>query len=344
MCGRDNCDLKSGGRWDETDDCCERRCSPSRPCDEGQGHCEADADCARPGWARCGDNLCLNSQYFPVAQYPNNTAWFGFSSSDNCCHRYCNSLYRVCSNGEVGCSYDSDCVTGVVCDTSLEQPKCVDIDECDINNIKFNGTAYCGEDAFCTNTVGSFTCTCDPGYTQHTAWSGCRDINECTEGGHTCKTNTDCWNLIGSHNCTCKAGFTGDPFSYCTDIDECSLAELNTCSGGLNPGGWDADINGRDADLVHPDRWVSLGPTDQADGYSQDVQFELKGNKGVKLMFHSCNDTTLCPQYYTFVVSYNNLKFQIYKDNALKADKQKASRFRLNNFIKFKSYHLRYRI
>ena len=111
-----------------------------------------------------------------------------------------------------------------------------------------------------------------------------------------------------------------------------------------DPGGWDADISGRDADLVHPDRWVSLGPTDQADGYSQDVQFELKGNKGVKLMFHSCNDTTLCPQYYTFVVSYNNLKFQIYKDNALKADKQKASRFRLNNFIKFKSYHLRYRI
>ena len=178
----------------------------------GQGHCETDADCERPGWARCGDNLCLNSQYFPVSrvgnifsreifqkyfQYPNNTAWFGFSSSDNCCYRYCNKLYRVCSNGEVGCRYDDDCVAGVVCDTSLDQPKCVDIDECQIDNLKFNGTAYCGQDAFCTNNVGSFSCSCDPGYTQHTPWDGCRDINECTEGGHNCKQNTDCHNLIG---------------------------------------------------------------------------------------------------------------------------------------------------
>ena len=81
VCGQDNCDLKSGGRWDDTDDCCERRCSASQPCAEGQGHCESDQDCARPGWARCGDNLCLNSQYFPLAQYPNNSAWFGFTSS-----------------------------------------------------------------------------------------------------------------------------------------------------------------------------------------------------------------------------------------------------------------------
>ena len=122
-----------------------------------------------------------------MAQFPNNTAWFGFSSSDNCCHRYCNSLYRVCSNGEVGCSYDTDCVTGVVCDTSLEQPKCVDIDECDIDNTLFNGTSYCGIETTCTNNVGSFTCPCLSGFTAHTPWVGCRDKNECTEGGHTCK-------------------------------------------------------------------------------------------------------------------------------------------------------------
>ena len=60
--------------------------------------------------------------------------------SDNCCYRYCNKLYRVCSNGEVGCSFDEDCVAGVVCDTSLDQPKCVDIDECDIDNVYFNGS------------------------------------------------------------------------------------------------------------------------------------------------------------------------------------------------------------
>ena len=146
----------------------------------------------------------------------------------------------------------------------------------------------------------------------------------------------------GSHNCTCKAGFTGDPFSYCTDIDECSLAELNTCSGGLQTGIKDADVNGRDADLIHPDRWVSLGPTDQTDGFSQNVQFELRGNKGVRLMFHSCNNTAVCPSSYTFIVSHNNVKFQIYKDSNRKRDIQKPSKFRLNNYERFKSYHLRY--
>ena len=33
---------QSGGRWDASDDCCERRCHPARPCREGQGHCQSD--------------------------------------------------------------------------------------------------------------------------------------------------------------------------------------------------------------------------------------------------------------------------------------------------------------
>ena len=32
VCGTDNCPIKSGGRWDPSDDCCERRCTPEHPC------------------------------------------------------------------------------------------------------------------------------------------------------------------------------------------------------------------------------------------------------------------------------------------------------------------------
>ena len=39
-----------------------------------------------------------------------------------------------------------------------------------------------------------------------------------------------------------QVGFTGDPYSGCTDIDECASPELNTCAGGLNPWGLDADL------------------------------------------------------------------------------------------------------
>ena len=49
ICGTDNCPIKTGGRWDDTDDCCERRCTPDHPCREGEGHCEYDSDCINSG-------------------------------------------------------------------------------------------------------------------------------------------------------------------------------------------------------------------------------------------------------------------------------------------------------
>ena len=103
------------------------------------------------------------------------------------------------------------------------------------------------------------------GFTEHVPWVGCRDINECTEGGSTCKSNTDCWNLYGSHNCTCMVGFTGDPFVGCVDIDECSLPELNTCPGGMNAGGFSHDVYIKDQ---YDYGTKYLWPVD-SDGYSQ---------------------------------------------------------------------------
>lgn len=204
ICGKDNCPIKSGGRWDAEDDCCERRCTPDHPCNEGEGHCESDSDCIKPGWAKCGNDLCLNTQYFPTAKYPNNSAWFGFTGSDNCCYRVCNKDYYRCGNGIAGCKTNEDCNDGHYCDTDMPLPTCYELNECEIDNTYFNGTAYCGIESTCTNNVGSFSCPCDSGFVAHVPWVGCRDKNECTEGGHTCKANTDCWNWYGSHNCTCK--------------------------------------------------------------------------------------------------------------------------------------------
>ena len=326
ICGQNNCPIKTGGRWDSEDDCCTRRCTPEHPCLEAEGHCESDNDCKNTGWAKCGDNLCLNQQYFPTAKYPNNTATLGFSSSDNCCYRVCNEAYNVCPSGSVGCLHDSDCVAGVFCDTSLPQPSCVDIEECDIDNTRMNGTAYCGDHATCANTVGSFTCSCSSGYVEHTPWTGCREKDECTEGGHDCKENTDCTNKPGSWECSCSPGFTGEPTTGCTDIDECADQDLNTCSGGLFPHGYDADIFGLDKGKTF---YFGKGE----DGFSHSFTFSVRGNKAAK--FYFCQGTELC---YLVGFGLNSNRYtNIYKGSDKKAQYNNGGSMKLST-TKYKAF------
>ncbi len=78
----------------------------------------------------------------------------------------------------------------------------VDVDEC--STFRLNRCAH-----NCTNTLGSYMCSCLPGY-RLTNRTECLDINECLEGIHGCHEHASCTNLIGSHLCVCNAGFTGN--------------------------------------------------------------------------------------------------------------------------------------
>ena len=59
-------------------------------------------------------------------------------------------------------------------------------------------------------------------------------------------------------------GYTGDPYVGRTDIDECAYYELNTCTGGLYPRGFDIDIMNDKYEYES----IFLGDVEQ-DGYSQ---------------------------------------------------------------------------
>ena len=105
----------------------------------------------------------------------------------------------------------------------------------DINECESDDSNNCHENANCTNTEGSYTCSCNPGYTGNGVnctskilyfWGGtlvCTlffivqspDVNECELEIHTCNSNAICTDTNGSFNCTCEEGFEGDGFN-CT--------------------------------------------------------------------------------------------------------------------------------
>ncbi len=106
---------------------------------------------------------------------------------------------------------------------------CVNVNEC------IDGTHNCHINAACTDTSGSFTCSCPPGFlgdgTTCTCPAGyrlsgsgnasvCVNVNECIDGTHNCHINAVCADTPGSFNCTCAANFTdvgsGPPGSSCS--------------------------------------------------------------------------------------------------------------------------------
>ncbi|GCC19152.1 hypothetical protein chiPu_0020982 [Chiloscyllium punctatum] len=75
----------------------------------------------------------------------------------------------------------------------------MDIDECATN------TSNCEQ--VCHNTIGSFTCSCLPGYRINaTNTSRCDDIDECAINVANCQQS--CTNSVGSFTCSCLPGFS----------------------------------------------------------------------------------------------------------------------------------------
>jgi len=111
-----------------------------------------------------------------------------------------------------GCSATCTIESGWTCTGTPST--CTDIDECTSN------TDNCDANATCNNMVGSFSCTCNAGFSGNGVT--CTDIDECSANSDNCDANAVCANTVGSFSCTCNMGFSGNGVT-CTDIDECTL-------------------------------------------------------------------------------------------------------------------------
>ena len=138
QCGTDNCPT-SGGHWDDTDDCCQARCTPDRQCEQGWGPCTDSTQCqgSENGYNVCA-NTCLGANirhsstqmyscyfdmveftsalnfflrclmfdltdrsYYPLDAFPRAAEIFGYSSTDLCCRRRCYPQAK-CGHDQIG--------------------------------------------------------------------------------------------------------------------------------------------------------------------------------------------------------------------------------------------------
>uniref|UniRef100_A0A8B9LZJ9 Fibrillin 2 n=1 Tax=Astyanax mexicanus TaxID=7994 RepID=A0A8B9LZJ9_ASTMX len=94
-----------------------------------------------------------------------------------------------------------------------------DIDECKvIPDVCKNGR--------CINTMGSYRCHCNSGYTASIAGTACVDLDECAMSPKPC--NFICKNTEGSYACSCPRGYILQEDSRsCKDLDECQVKRHN---------------------------------------------------------------------------------------------------------------------
>ncbi|XP_078611119.1 epidermal growth factor-like protein 7 isoform X2 [Branchiostoma floridae x Branchiostoma japonicum] len=136
--------------------------------------------CGWEGWSSCTRHRDVyrtgyRPLYYTRTYYREYVCCPGWTGSN------CNTA--VCSRG----CYNGACTAPGVCScrTGWQGSTCgTDIDECAAN--------IHGCDHICTNTRGSFVCSCRPGYSLMSDGRLCQDINECEPGGSP-KTATTRW-------------------------------------------------------------------------------------------------------------------------------------------------------
>ncbi|EFN68423.1 Fibrillin-2 [Camponotus floridanus] len=168
-----------------------------------------DVDECAEGLDTCGDEICYNQPG-------------GYS-----CAKPPVPVTRKPSTTAMPVPANQKCMDGT---KFVRNRGCVDVNECrELENA-------CSSNEECVNTMGSYICTCKPGFRRDNFTQACVDINECQLQENDCLPTQRCDNTIGSYTCVrflpCGTGYTLNAATeICEDDDECALG-THDCGPG----------------------------------------------------------------------------------------------------------------
>jgi len=186
ICGVDNCHKFEGKESvNETMDCCMQVTCDAGPqawscctnsgngCNEGEGDCDSDYDCANN--LVCGVNNC--QEFNPDAHADADCCIQPLKNGTNLDWNKACTNHTQCQAGQGDCDHDQNCQGDLICG---------------INNCKASGaneTADCCKVAACDGS--------------NTAWSCCSPTDKCGHGQGDCDTHDDCEDgmFCGKNNC-----------------------------------------------------------------------------------------------------------------------------------------------
>jgi alpha-tubulin suppressor-like RCC1 family protein len=239
-------------------------CADIDECLMNNGGCDANATClnspgsfscaCKPGFVGDGYTCTLDN-----ACFVNN----GGCDANATCTKATNGTYGCACNPGYGgngttcthingcltltCAPNASCIDGPGVDACQCNPgwqgdprSCTDVDECSLalqsgtcsgSTCTAGGYSWtsCDANATCTDSPGSFSCSCNAGFKGD--GTTCTRIDECAANNGGCNAYAICTNTTpGQVSCQCMAGFTGNG-TTCTDINEC-MTGVAKCSAG----------------------------------------------------------------------------------------------------------------